>query len=329
MSSRSKLRGFTLIELLVVIAIIAILVALLLPAVQQVREAARKSQCQDHLHNLGIGMHSYESSFKTLPPGIVSRIPNNLTSSEVGMWAWGAMILPNIEQAPLYSQLNPGQMLPEQVLATPAGQRAMQSPIDVFRCPSDPGQELNTYDNTQPGHEMAGNQYSRFVTDGTNKIAIAMSNYIMCANAGDSTTPAIFPSQYGPALGVGFQNSRVRFRDITDGTSSTFLIGERAWKFNDLIAGAATILAVSAAPAANIDQSGSYNVKSAAINVLGITYDGPNQNRIFAATRGGPSAAHTPAVCSSSSAMARCRSSATTSTSARGRSVPRTTPRTS
>ena len=64
-STRS--RGFTLIELLVVIAIIAILVALLLPAVQQVREAARKSQCQDHLHNLAIGLHNYEGAYKMFP----------------------------------------------------------------------------------------------------------------------------------------------------------------------------------------------------------------------------------------------------------------------
>ena len=85
MPHRQSLRtGFTLIELLVVIAIIAILVALLLPAVQQVREAARKSQCQDHLHNLVIGIHNYESSFKVLPPAMIADHHNYKNADVMG-----------------------------------------------------------------------------------------------------------------------------------------------------------------------------------------------------------------------------------------------------
>jgi hypothetical protein len=146
----------------------------------------------------------------------------------------------------------------------------------VFRCPSDVGPALNTYDNTLPGHEMIGNQYSRFITDGTRKIPIATSNYVACMNAGDSTTPAVAPGIYGPPLGIAFQNSSVRMRDITDGTTSTFCVGERAWKFHNLIAGAGVIYGISASPRANIDQGSSWNVKSAGTNVLSLTYDGPN-----------------------------------------------------
>ena len=133
----------------------------------------------------------------------------------------------------------------------------------------------------------AGN-YSRFVWDGTNKIAIATSNYLMCMNAGDSTTPAVFPSQYGPPLGVGYQNSSIRIRDITDGTSSTIHVGERAWKFDDLLVGAGTVVGISA-DVPDLDTSSSWNIKSAGTNVLSLNYDGinvstfnrPHQSRAF------------------------------------------------
>ncbi|MFV0442268.1 MAG: type II secretion system protein, partial [Planctomycetaceae bacterium] len=95
---RKGRRGFTLIELLVVIAIIAILVALLLPAVQQVREAARKSQCQDHFHNLVIAMHSYEGTFKGLPLAVAA----NNTGHGPSVWVH---VLPFIEQKPLYDRI--------------------------------------------------------------------------------------------------------------------------------------------------------------------------------------------------------------------------------
>jgi prepilin-type N-terminal cleavage/methylation domain-containing protein len=273
-------RGFTLIELLVVIAIIAILIALLLPAVQQAREAARRTQCRNNLHQFGLALHNYHDAFNAFPPGMVSKIDNNdtndQTSSEVGCWAWGTFVLPYVDQAPLYNTLNPGPMLLEQVAATPIGLKALQTPLEGFRCPSDTGPALNNFDQTLGGNEMTGNFYSRFITDGTNKIPIATSNYMIVAGPGDSTTPAIFPGQYGPPLGIAWQNSNCKIRDITDGTSNTFAIGERAWKFGDLLAGAGTIFGVSASPIVNLNQSSSWNIKSAFTNVSSLTYDGPN-----------------------------------------------------
>ncbi|MCA9012556.1 MAG: DUF1559 domain-containing protein, partial [Planctomycetaceae bacterium] len=263
-------------------------------AVQQAREAARRTQCKNNLKQLGLAMHNYHDTFNTFPPGHVSAFPGNKTSSEVGCWAWGTMLLPALEQSNVYNILSPGTLLPQNVAATPAGLQALQTPLPVFRCPSDTGPAVNDFDNTLSGNEMLAANYSRFITDGTNKIAIATSNYVAVMNAGDSTTPAIAPADYGPPLGIAFQNSKVGIRDITDGTSNTLCIGERAWKYGTLIAGAGTIYAISASPLANIDQSSSWNIKSANTNVSSLTYDGlnatvnrPHQARAFNSTHTG------------------------------------------
>jgi prepilin-type N-terminal cleavage/methylation domain-containing protein len=288
----SRRRGFTLIELLVVIAIIAVLIALLLPAVQQAREAARRTQCRNNLKQLGLALHNYHDVFGRFMPGIVSRYdvngatgaacpdllgPGGANPGEAGCFAWGTFLLPYVDQANVYNVLSPGNLFLEQVASTTAGLAALQTPLATFRCPSDTGPALNNFDNTLGGHEMVAANYSRFIvnTAGT-KLPIATSNYMVCANPSDSTTPAICPTQYGPPLGLASQNSSVGVRDITDGTSNTFAIGERAWKFNNLIAGAGTIYGVSAAPGANIDQSASWNLKSAFTNVASLTYDGLN-----------------------------------------------------
>src|ERR1043166_9668131 len=109
-------RGFMLIELLVVIAILGVLLALLLPAVQRVRESAAQVQCKNNLHQMGVGLHHYHDDHGTLPPGLVSRLTNpawvmppancNAEAPDLGPgWSFFAYLLPYIEQDPLYKNI--------------------------------------------------------------------------------------------------------------------------------------------------------------------------------------------------------------------------------
>src|SRR5215471_15422897 len=98
--------GFTLIELLVVIAIIAVLIALLLPAVQQAREAARRTQCKNNLKQIGLALHNYHDTFNTLMP--LAFGDGGVAGAVRPTWAWSVMMLPYIDQGPLYNSLNPG-----------------------------------------------------------------------------------------------------------------------------------------------------------------------------------------------------------------------------
>ncbi len=188
-NASSGRRGFTLIELLVVIAIIAILVALLLPAVQQVREAARKSQCQDHLHNLAIALHGYEGSFGMVPKSQY-RIESTVGNSS---W-WGASIwtvtLPYMEQKPLYDQWNFDANYDHA-----SNSEARRTRIPVLLCPSD----------KLFGGSLAGVNY---------------------AGCGGSTTQIW--TEHPIDGGNGWFNRRreVRFSDVTDGTSNVVMVGE-------------------------------------------------------------------------------------------------------
>lgn len=265
-------RGFTLIELLVVIAIIAILIALLLPAVQQAREAARRTQCKNNMKQIGLAWHNYHDVYNTFPPGYVAKIPKLQLSGERSMWSWGAFILPYVEQSTMFNQLNVGpSLLEQQLILNPL---AAKTPMPGFRCPSDTGPGLNDYTNSSMGPAPNGGEYSALVQDSNGAShQIAMSNYVAVANPGDSTTPPVDPTIYGPPLGVAFQNSRINFRDITDGTSNQLLVGERAYKYKGLIMGAGTVLGHSSL---TVTQSASYSVKSSQLSALGITYDGIN-----------------------------------------------------
>ena len=154
---RRRIRhGFTLIELLVVIAIIAILIALLLPAVQQAREAARRSQCKNNLKQLGLALHNYHDTYGMFPMAVIGRpgagwqcsvmsngdaVPNN----DYRSWGWGTFILPFVDQAPLYNQLQPDGCRMPNSDATYNGEMLLRQSLPVFICPSDTGPALNAF----------------------------------------------------------------------------------------------------------------------------------------------------------------------------------------
>src|SRR5215218_3884279 len=139
----SRRRGFTLIELLVVIAIIAVLIGLLLPAVQKVREAAARSACQNNMKQLGLGLHNYQSTVGHFPAGAM-RAPNTGTVgpifTKMGITrngvrhAWSVFLLPHIEQGPLFQQYNLNEDW-----AAAANDAVRAAPLKVMSCPSTPG----------------------------------------------------------------------------------------------------------------------------------------------------------------------------------------------
>jgi prepilin-type N-terminal cleavage/methylation domain-containing protein len=209
MSGLLKRRSaFTLIELLVVIAIIAILIALLLPAVQQAREAARRSQCKNNLKQIGLALHNYHDTHNILP---LLAFGNGVPEPS---FAWAVMILPMIDQAPLYNAMNPGPTTMQNLFDTPAGRTILQTPLAVFQCPSDTGQSPN---QNRPFTQAA---------PGINPFHISKSNYPASSGSQDPHATGVFPSTGGN--NPGDMPRSTRFRDITDGLSNTIMVGERA-----------------------------------------------------------------------------------------------------
>ena len=207
MQSEIQKRGFTLVELLVVIAIIGVLVALLLPAIQAAREAARRNTCKNNLRQVGVAMHNYETSFGHLPPGYEYSLGSE--GNRLG-YSWGARILPFMELDALYNQIDfkkpiydPGNTIPR------------TEHLSVLLCPTDTISPANFV-------EMGDERY-------------AMACYVANYGAPDLD---LDQDQLGTSVDIGhgvfqgpwgpfYRNSQTKLAHITDGTSKTLMIGER------------------------------------------------------------------------------------------------------
>jgi prepilin-type N-terminal cleavage/methylation domain-containing protein/prepilin-type processing-associated H-X9-DG protein len=219
----SRRSGFTLIELLVVIAIIAILISLLVPAVQKVRSAAARLQCANNLKQIGLALHSYHGTNKQFPPGYVdgNTDPASTPDNDVGPgWGWASFLLPDLEQGNLYRQINFNQPVGSGVNA-----QVSQWPLAVHQCPADPYQQsFPVYDSsfTNPIATLAHGNY------------VGCNGWEECFN-GASGNPQPGPGAdglaglYGPAgRGLFYRNSRTRIAEVTDGLSNTIFVGERS-----------------------------------------------------------------------------------------------------
>ncbi|MES2793304.1 MAG: DUF1559 domain-containing protein [Planctomycetota bacterium] len=207
---RNRIAGFTLIELLVVIAIIAVLIALLLPAVQQAREAARRSQCKNNLKQIGLAMHNYHDTFSMFPPGGIGyKFTAAATDApQLGVFSALVMILPYIDQGTLYNKFTFTESY-----ANPVNAPFANTLINNFLCPSYSGK------NIASAYQYRG--FSAFNAAVTNYVGV--QGY---ATTGGSISASSKTSLPANQLGMFWANSDTRIRDVTDGTSATFLYGE-------------------------------------------------------------------------------------------------------
>ncbi|MGL6096736.1 MAG: DUF1559 domain-containing protein [Fimbriiglobus sp.] len=210
--------GFTLIELLVVIAIIAILIGLLLPAVQKVREASNRSVCQNNLKQIGLALNAYHDSVKVLPPGAASdckRWGGTFANNVTGGWgsSWLVYIMPYVEQDSIFVKwsFNGHSGLHNAANALLIEERNF---LKLYRCPSSPS----------PKYASAA-----FGNQGT------MSSYVGVSGAvngitGGTTDTRIAMTSFGiiSAGGLLFPNSRVKFDNISDGNSNTMIVTEQS-----------------------------------------------------------------------------------------------------
>jgi len=212
---RRTYRGFTLVELLVVIAIIGILIALLLPAVQAAREAARRSQCTNNLKQIGVALHNYHDSFKCLPTGALNKIvPSSGNPSSTG-WGWNALIFPQLEQGALHDSLDVGTRTLYATASDSSVLPFMQDPISCLQCPSDTPTELGEYRTINGQAFTVSNYLANNSSD----------NYVLDDQGQGATgSPATFCG------GLFFRDRKISFRDIVDGLTNTFAVGERRWQ---------------------------------------------------------------------------------------------------
>jgi prepilin-type N-terminal cleavage/methylation domain-containing protein/prepilin-type processing-associated H-X9-DG protein len=201
---RQVRRGFTLIELLVVMAIIAVLIGLLLPAVQKVREAASRLKCQNNLKQIGLAMHNYHDRMDRFPSGFTSGTASLNGPGTGPGWGWAAELLPDLEQGNVAATINY-----KLDIANAANASARVKSLAVFLCPSD---------------NPATPTFSTAPQMGAAICEVAFANYV---GVGGTYEVTGFPDT---GNGVLFRNSRVKVLSILDGSSSTLMVGERTFK---------------------------------------------------------------------------------------------------
>jgi prepilin-type N-terminal cleavage/methylation domain-containing protein len=229
-----KRRAFTLVELLVVIAIIGVLVALLLPAVQAAREAARRSSCQNKIHQLGIALHNFHDTHGKFPPGAqndVIPIPNNTgnTTTYIKGTSWIVFVLPYIEQMPLYQQYRF-----DLTYSDPINAAIGSTVISTLYCPSGPDPKKYFDGNTNLTTAVTTHYYGVMGPAGTtnptpNVIGGITYNYTV----GDATSNGAWSahgilSHYRDSPGSASTLRVVRLSDVVDGSSNTLMVAERS-----------------------------------------------------------------------------------------------------
>ncbi|MCI0457368.1 MAG: DUF1559 domain-containing protein [Gemmataceae bacterium] len=218
-SRRQKRPAFTLIELLVVIAIIAILIGLLLPAVQKVREAAARAQCQNHLKQLGLAVHAYHDVYKFLPR---NRNPNTLGYDRIGRaYSWFTQILPFLEQGALYTQGQFGSATPPTLDANAA---VVSKSIAVLFCPADDADGQSPSSNRADVRGLPLGLTNYRGVSGSNWAWGKFPNNTAFGNNGLDAGNGIFYRADG--------TNKLTLASITDGTSNTFLAGEDVPRLN-------------------------------------------------------------------------------------------------
>ncbi len=234
--------GFTLIELLVVIAIIAILIGLLLPAVQKVREAAARAKCANNLKQLGLGAHSYEGTYQRFPIGMELRAGATTTKS-----TFFIDLLPHIEQDPLFKLWNFSN--PAANTSTTIAASRAATLIPTFICPSDQFKEnpyvlVNSGATFSPATSSSGNPYGGYYSGtsyagnyGTGAYYTSFSQFPVKPNGMFFMTGPgneMKPTSQGGSLHTLCDNHQnlqgVRLADITDGTTNTLMMGEKYHK---------------------------------------------------------------------------------------------------
>jgi prepilin-type N-terminal cleavage/methylation domain-containing protein len=221
--SKDKRQGFTLIELLVVIAIIGVLVAMLVPAVQKVREMAARAECQNNMKQIGLAFHSYHNARGALPPG------NSI------MWgaSWALMILPYLEREDIFLQIDQSQPVGTVGLwnTRPNWIKLQKVIMPTYICPASPMPalvETDVGDNGPGNWQQAGNYIAIM---GAVNSSTDFTDPTGRGRAGDCSAASPVYCNFGgykASNGVIFPRSRIRLNDITDGSSTTFIAAEQS-----------------------------------------------------------------------------------------------------